>query len=420
MAFVSEIIGRPVTDLDGKTIGTVKDLIARSWKEWIHPAVEAIVVKTRSSEQIVPLSAVIVLLAPAIPLKYTTGELPAYTPDEQDIYLVKDVLDKQIIDTDGARVVRVNDLELVRATGRILVSNVDVGTLGILRRVGLAKTAEALASTLRVHFPESFISWDDMELMRYDQSMRLRVPREKIADLHPADLAEILADLNKVEGEQLLESLHLNPEQLADTLEEVEPDFQASLVETMPDEQVADVLEEMGPDAAADLLSELSPERSAGLLKLMEKEEADEVRELLAYPEDTAGGIMTTEYAVVSPTMTAEQAIQYLRENAEEAETIFYVYVTDESEHLLGVFSLSSLIFAQPEMQVAEFMKTNIITVSLLDHQDDVARMIAKYDLLALPVINAENVLCGIVTADDALDKIIPTAWKKRLPRFFR
>jgi magnesium transporter len=420
MAFISEIIGRPVTDLDGKSIGTVKDLIARSWKEWIHPAVEAVVVKTHSSEINIPLSAVFALIAPAIALKFTTSEMPVYTPAEEDIFLAKDVLDKQIIDTDGARVVRVNDLELVRATGRILVSNVDVGSLGILRRIGLAKTAEKLASTLRVHFPESFISWDDMELMRYDQAMRLRVPREKIADLHPADLAEILADLNKVEGEQLLESLHLNAEQLADTLEEVEPDFQASLVETMPDEQVADVLEWMGPDAAADLLSELSPERSADLLDLMEKEDADEVRELLTYPEDSAGGIMTTEYAAVRPNMTAEQAIQYLRENAEEAETIFYIYVTDEGEHLVGVFSLSSLIFARPESAVADFMKTNVISASLLDNQDDVARLVSKYDLLALPVVDDENVLCGIVTADDALDKIIPTAWKKRLPRFFR
>ena len=236
MAFVSEIIGRPVTDLDGKPVGTVKDLIARSWNDWIHPAIEAVVVKTRTGEINIPLSAVVVLIAPAIPLKFSSGELPTYTAAEQDIFLVNDVLDKQIIDTDGARVVRVNDLELVRATGKFLVSNVDIGSLGVLRRIGLAKTAQRLASSLHMHIPETFISWDDMELMRYDKAMRLRVPREKIAELHPADLAEILADLNKVEGEQLLESLQLNPGQLADALEEVEPEFQASLVETMPDE----------------------------------------------------------------------------------------------------------------------------------------------------------------------------------------
>jgi Mg/Co/Ni transporter MgtE len=129
---------------------------------------------------------------------------------------------------------------------------------------------------------------------------------------------------------------------------------------------------------------------------------------------------MTTEYAAVFPHLTAEETIQYLREHEEDAETIFYIYVTDENEHLLGVFSLKGLIFARPETKVADFMKTNVISASLLDHQDDVARLISKYDLLALPVVNEDNVLCGIVTADDALDKMIPTAWKKRLPRFFR
>ena len=184
--------------------------------------------------------------------------------------------------------------------------------------------------------------------------------------------------------------------------------------------QVADMLEMMGPDEAADLLSELSPERSADLLGLMEKEDADEVRELLTYPEDSAGGIMTTEYASVHAKSDRRRSNPIPARERENAETIFYVYVTDESEHLVGVFSLSSLIFALPNTQVADFMKKNVVSASLLDHQNDVARLVAKYDLLALPVVDGENVLCGIVTADDALDKMIPTAWKKRLPRFFR
>lgn len=420
MAFISEIIGRPVTDLDGRSIGTIKDLVAHSWHEWIHPSIEAIVIRTRTSPITVPISSVLALFAPTVALKYGRDELPTFLLSGEDILLVKDVLDKQVIDTDGARVVRVNDLELLRVTGKILVSNVDVGGLGILRRVGLAKAAEAFANQLKFHLPQSYISWEDMELMRYDRAMRLRVPREKIADLHPADLAEILADLNKVESEQLLESLQLDAEQLADTLEEVELEFQASLVGTMSDEKVADVLEEMGPDAAADLLSELPPERSVDLLNLMEKEEADDVRRLLAYPEDSAGGIMTTEYVTLTAGLTADAAIQYLRLNGQEAETIFYVYVTDEAGHLIGVVSLRSLIFAMPQEPVADFMKKNVISVHVLDSQDEVAQMIAKYDLLALPVVDDQDILVGIVTADDALDKIIPTAWKKRLPRFFR
>jgi Mg2+ transporter MgtE len=247
--------------------------------------------------------------------------------------------------------------------------------------------------------------------------MRLRVPVESISELHPADVAEIISDMNKLESGQLLEAL--NMEQLADTLEEVETEFQANLVENMSDEKVADLLEEMEPDEAADLLAELPEKRSRGLLALMNKEESDDVRKLLSYPEDSAGGIMTTEYACVPPDVTADEAIRYLRQNASDAETLFYVYVTDAQDHLMGVFSLKELIFADPGAPIGEFMEDRIKSVHLTDEQDEVAQVITKYDLLAIPVVDDQNVMHGIVTADDALDKIIPTAWKKRLPRFY-
>jgi len=152
----------------------------------------------------------------------------------------------------------------------------------------------------------------------------------------------------------------------------------------------------------------------------MQKEDSDDVRKLLSYPEDSAGGIMTTEYAYVPPDVTAEQAIKFLRETATDAETLFYVYVTDTQDHLMGVFSLKDLIFADPTARVETFMEDRVKSVGLLDEQDEVAQTITKYDLLALPVVDEQNVMHGIVTADDALDKIIPTAWKKRLPRFYR
>ncbi|HEX7973682.1 MAG TPA: CBS domain-containing protein [Anaerolineales bacterium] len=418
MAYLSEIIGRPVTDVDGKRLGKLKDLVARELPDLLHPVVEAILIEDKQKTLIAPFSCVITLFAPAIPLSCTEAELETYIPAEGAIYLARDVLDKQIIDTDGARVVRVNDLELLRVTGKVLVSNVDVGGLGLLRRVGLAGAAQGIASRLKVHAPQSYISWDDVELLLHDQTMRLRVPGDKISDLHPADIAEIISDMNRLESNQFLETL--NVKQLADALEEVEPDFQASLVEGMSDEKVADVLEEMEPDEAADLLAELPKERSQDLLELMEKDEAADVRKLLAYPEESAGGIMTTEFASVPPDLTAEQAIQTLRETASEAETIFYVYVTDAASHLLGVFSLSRLILSRPETPVTEIMQKRVVTVLPMDKQDHVAQIIAKYDLLAVPVVDENNSLHGIVTSDDALDKIIPTAWKKRLPRFYR
>jgi magnesium transporter len=175
----------------------------------------------------------------------------------------------------------------------------------------------------------------------------------------------------------------------------------------------------MAPDEAADLLGELSKERSEDLLDLMEDDEAKDVRKLLSYPDDSAGGLMTTEYASVLPDLTAEQAIASLRESASEAETVFYVYVVDEIGHLLGVFSLSDLIFSKPQTPVAQFMHKRVVKVDQFDKQDEIAQVIAKYDLLAVPVVDGENILRGMVTSDDALDKIIPTAWKKRLPRFY-
>ena len=248
--------------------------------------------------------------------------------------------------------------------------------------------------------------------------MRLKVPSDKITDLYPADIAEIISDLSRNESSALLESLDVKT--VADTLESVEPDFQASLVETMADEKVADVLEEMAPDEAADLLAELPEDRSNDLLNLMEDEEAEDVRKLLAYPEDTAGGIMTTDYVTVRQELAAEQAISVIRETAHEVETIYYVYVVDQEEHLVGVFSLRDLVLANPKKPVSEFMHHRVVSVNLKDSQEEVAQAVAKYNLLALPVVDHEKRLHGIVTADDALDKIIPTAWKKRLPRMYR
>jgi CBS domain-containing protein/sporulation protein YlmC with PRC-barrel domain len=418
MAFLSELLGRTITDLDGNFVGKLEDLIARERPEFPHPVVDAVVINRRGELLIIPYSIVMSLFAPAIPLKCHVEDITTYTLNDDDIYLSRDVLDKQIIDTDGARVVRVNDLQLVRVSGALYVSNVDVGVMGILRRIGLERATTAIASGLRLHISDNFISWDNVELLHHDQFMRLRVPAESLADLHPADLAEILSDLNKLESGQFLESM--NVEQVADALEQVETEFQASLLSEMDDERAADVLEEMDPDEAADLLAELPAERSRLLVSLMEKEEADDVRHLLTFPEDSAGGIMTTDYAVVPPNVTAEQAINLLRETASDIDTVIYVYVVDIENHLLGVFSLTDLIFAMPETLVSNFMDDRVKTVHTHDDQDEVAQIITKYDLLAVPVIDQNNVIQGIVTADDALDKIIPTAWKKRLPRFYR
>jgi CBS-domain-containing membrane protein len=395
-------------------VGKLSDVIVRPWAEFPHPLIEAVAIIGKGGTRILPFMAVAALLSPVIPLKYRLDDAPLFDLKEDDVLLSRDVLDKQIIDTDGARVVRVNDVELVRVNGTIYVSNVDVSWVGIIRRMGLVGLAHFLAG----HLKKKGIAWDDVELMRRDQEMHLRVPAEKLHELHPADLAEIVRDLNKLESGQLLDTLDVA--HLADTLEEVEPEFQAELVEHMSNEKVADLLEEMEPDEAADLLGDLPKDRKEDLLALMEKEDADDVRKLLTYPEDSAGGIMTTEYASIQPNLTASEAIKQLHGMADEVETMFYVYVVDGDQCLVGTFSLNNLIFAKPGQMVADFMTKHLITVNLTDDQETVAQTVAKYDLLAVPVVDDQNHMHGIVTADDALDKIIPTAWKKRLPRFYR
>jgi magnesium transporter len=407
MAFISEFIGRPVVDIDGERVGSLVDMVARFQKDLSHPVIVGVVVKRPGGNQIIGYTEVAVMAPAAVSLGHPIKDIHTYTPNDQ-----------QIIDVDGARVVRANDLELIRVSNKLVVSNVDVGASGLLRRIGLEKPLQKMAALIGRPIPRNFISLDDVDLMPHDKSLRLRVPGAKVASLHPADLAEIISDLNRAESDHLLETLDVKL--LADTLEEVEPEFQASLVSEMSDEKVADVLDEMSPDEAADLLAELPKERSEDLLDLMESDEADDVRKLLAFPEDSAGGIMTTDFAAVLPEMTTEQVMVYLRETMAETEPTFYVYVTGLDGVLVGVFSLSDLILASPGKQVAEFMHRRVVSVQQLDKQERVAQMIAKYNLLAVPVVDYQDVLQGIVTADDALDHIIPTAWKKRLPRMYR
>jgi CBS domain-containing protein len=418
MAFVSEFIGKPVIDLDGERIGTLGDIVARFQKDLPHPVIVGLIVKGDGGIQTISYAEVTVMNPVSVALSRLKNDLKPFILGEEDFFLVEDVMDKQIIDTNDARVVRANDLELIRVGGAMVVSNVDIGTSGILRRIGLEKLVQKIAKSIGRPLRRSVISLDAVELVPHEQSLRLRIPRNKITSLHPADLAEILSDLNRSESGHLLESL--DTKALADALEEVEPDFQASLIRDMSDEKVADVLEEMEPDEAADLLAELTKERSDSLLGLMNGEEAKDIRKLLTFPVESAGGIMTTEFVSVHGDLTASQVITFLRKTLENAHDLgSYLYIVDDENTLMGVISLSDLILAQPNRKVMDFMRRRVVSVRLLDEQEKVAQVIAKYNLLAVPVVDHHNTLHGIVTADDAIDVIIPTAWKKRLPRMY-
>lgn len=417
MPFISHLINRPVVDVDGESLGRVQEVYAVQPEGEKHPVITALSVREKDKVEIFPIAEVTALLSPVIPLSRIKAKLQQYQLQGNELALIDDILDKQILDTNGIRVVRVNDLEIKKVGSEYLISNVDISSMGIIRRIGIPRPIENLMTRLSRKNPQNVISWDYVEPLIHDEFMQLKVPVEKLKELHPADIAELISDMNHTESGQLLNSLDI--EHLADALEEIEPDFQATLVQNMTDERIADVLEEMSPDEAADLLAELPQERSEDLLEMMDDEEREEVKLLLSYPDDTAGGLMTTDIITVPPVYTAAQAISYIRKQESEIDSVVYIYVVDKQNHMLGTFSLSELVFADPGEKVIDFMHKKFVTVDVLQKQDEVAQVISKYNLLAVPVLDDEQRLVGMVTADDALDKIIPTAWKKRLPRFY-
>ncbi|HZR99434.1 MAG TPA: CBS domain-containing protein [Chloroflexota bacterium] len=417
MAHFSTLLGRPVCDAAGQPVGKLVDLIVPADTD--YPAIQALVAQPRRGERVVlPWSEVAEVKDGSVRLAAPRDQLDAYTPADHDLFLARQVLDRQIIDIHGRRVVRVNDLELAPADGSLRLMGVDVDATSLLRRLGVERPVEALARALRVELPHHTIDWCDIDPVESGPSgVRLRVPAEDLAHMHPADIAEIINALDQRHGEAVL--AEVDAETAAEAMEEVDPELQVQLLEAMDDERAADILEEMDPDDAADLLGEMAPERASALLAAMEPDEAADVRELLAYPENTAGGIMTNEYATVPPNMTAQEAIAYLRHEAGALDEIYYVYVVDAEEHLLGVFTLRDLIVAEPDAPVASFARPAEVRVQLYEPQEQVARIIAKYNLLAVPVVDGEDRLQGIVTVDDAIDIILPVAWKKRLPRIF-
>ncbi len=419
MAYLSELVGREVRDHRGNILGKLTDLLISSEERSDYPRVMALAL-TQSGKHEPALIAwtgnedlagnKIVLQQPVAPAYHETGN---------EIYLARDVLDKQVIDTENHRMVRVNDIELGKIANDYRLINVDIGGRGLLRRLGLEDAAERIVERFNRQLPSRSVAWGDLNFLQVG-GVQVRVPREKLKELHPADIAEILGDLGPRLGGQFIQQMEV--EKIADTLEELEPDFQAEVLETFPDERAADIVEEMEPDEAADLLHELEPEKRQDILNLMEKDEKEEVQELLAHGENTAGGLMTTKYVTVPPGITAGEALQRLRQNeaSKEAETIYYVYVTNGEDKLIGVVSLSDLVLAPQDTLIDEIMHRDPIFVQLATPRDDVLEIIGKYNLLAVPVVNGENQLQGIVTADDALEVILPEEWKVRLPRVFR
>jgi magnesium transporter len=416
MLFLSQIIGRPVRDPADEPLGTVADLLVAIGDQ--YPPVTGLVVATGRRTIFLPWRSVEHLDAAGARLRVQTIDIGKFQQRPDEILLKGDLLDKQIVDIEGRKVIRVNDVRLDEIDGAFRVVAVDVGAAGLLRRLGLEGPWRTLARNLKLPVPERYIDWEDVDPLESTiASVRLRVPHAKLGQLHPSDLASIIDQLTPRDRAGVLASL--DDEAVADAMEEMEPDTQVDVLEELAPERAADILEEMSPDDAADLVADLDQDTRDEILALMERDEVEEVQELLGYPEDSAGGIMTTEFVALDEGLTAAEAIDRLRELEPDAETIYYVYVTDDDGRLVGVLSLRDLIVAAPTVTIGSVLTREPIAVGVLAGQDEVAEVVAHYNLLAVPVVDDEARLVGIVTVDDAIDTVIPTAWKKRLPRVF-
>ena len=415
MFYLSKLLGSPVKDVENKSAGTLHDLVVSTVQA--YPRVTAVGVRRRGRTLYGPWDTVTSFEESGLMLRIPADELAERELEPGELHLSATFLDKQLVDTEGRKVIRVNDIQLLRNGPFVHVAAVDVSSGAILRRVGLAKVGDRIAKTRQRPKPH-LIDWKDVDIEQTDEAaVRLAVPQTKLELLHPADIAELVHELSPEERAAVFDALE--DDLAADTFEELHPSYQASLLLDLPDAKASEILGEMSPDDAADLLADLPDDRRQHFIAMMEKDDAAEMCELLSYPEHSAGGIMTTDYAWARLDDTAARAIERLREQEEEAETVYYIYVVDRSEHLRGVFSLRELLMTPPEKRVRDFMTENPVSVRTDASEEDITNVIAKYNLLALPVVDDEGELHGIITIDDAIDLVLPLAWKKRLPRIF-
>lgn len=333
-------------------------------------------------------------------------------PRTYSYLLSKNLLNKQIVDVNGKKVVRVNDLKMAEIAGEFRVVAVDCGTLALGRRYGMEGAVKAFYNIFKKSPSDTIIMWDDVEsLEMVNDNLKLSVPYKKLSKLHPADLADILEDMDSEYRTKIFETLDENL--AADTLEEIEPEIQADLLQTVSESKVAEVLEAMPNDEIADILEEVDAETAEKLLMNMEKDDADEVRELMRYEDETVGSIMNPDYISFNINITVGETIELLRELKPDDEVAYYIYLTDEENRLNGVLTLRDLIISAPDMLIREIMNSNLVRVNVNDNIGSTVELAMKYDLISLPVVDEEDKLCGIVIIHDIIDEYVLNKKKK-------
>jgi len=401
---LTALLGTPVTDAQGHLRGRLKDIAVATGPD--AGKVAGLVLKTRAGLCIVPSQDVMETPAGTLELR-SSGALVPLKDEGNYLYLQQDLVDRQIIDIHGRKVVRVNDVDLEwmgkGAAHLLRVAEVEVGLRGAFRRVfkGLLPraTLEKLSRKLGAHG----IPWQFVDVIEVDPARRvkLRIEYERLAEMHPSDLAEILEDLAPAEREAVFTSL--DEEVAAETLEEVDPKLQKALLERLDEERIADIVEEMDPGAAADLLAELDEEQSDAILEEMEPEERQEVEELLEFDENSAAGCMTTDFVYLGVQATAAQAVQALHSFDGDPDSVTEIYLLDDKRVLRGAVPLARLVMAQPDTRLSVLAEPRVLSCPADLHQNDLAEMFDKYNLNALPVVDAQNRMVGVVQADHVI-----------------
>ena len=325
---------------------------------------------------------------------------------ESSLPLAKNILDRQIVDINGRKLVRVNDIRLVSIDSGTFVIAVDVSTKGLLRRLGVSEILTKFLNIFNIALETNFILWDDVQALDTSNfNIKLSLDSNKLHKLHPSDLADIIEEMGAASRTKIFESL--DEEKAADVLEEMEPYAQAQIIESLSIGKAADVLEKMPADEVADLLDSLEDEKAELLLNEMEKESSEEVRELLEYEDKEVGSLMTTDFLSFLETMTVDETLKELRKQQPEADMIYSLFITDAEEKLIATVSLRDLVISMPSMTLKEIMNTEFISVQDEDKADRLAAIILKYDLLAILVTDAENTLVGMVVIDDIVEDLM-------------
>ncbi|MGB8491372.1 MAG: CBS domain-containing protein [Bacteroidales bacterium] len=409
--YLSGIIGKEAFGADGDAIGVIRDLLISAVPTGQNvpnqQLVNGVKLKIGKEAKFYSFKPFRVVKAREM-ISVSCSDLIELPQDDinNGLLLVENILDKQIVDLNGRKLVRVNDIRLATLPTGTFAIAVDIGIEGLLRRIGISIPIKKILSLIKINIPSKYILWDDVQAIDFSNSnIKLSKSYAKLHTLHPSDLADILEDLGKKSSTSLFSAL--DEEKAADVLEELETHTQIHIIESLPVGKVADVLEKMPADEVADILDEIEDEKAEMLLKEMDSESSQEVRDLLEYPDNSAGALMTTDVLSFKPELTVDEVIRDLRIKKPESPELYTLFVTGENDELLGTFGLRDLITSQPETRISEIMKSE--PVFLYDDQkvDDIAETISKYNLLAVPVVDKNNQLQGMVVVDDVVEDLI-------------